>query len=57
MALERGKLSNVVRVMTGATVVATRTSGKKVILNRLLLMLLGLESTQQRDRFTLLKQE
>ena len=58
MALERGKLSNVVRVAAGATVgIATCTSGKKVYIKSILLMPLELALEQQRDRFTLLKQE
>ena len=60
MALERGKLSNVVRVAAGATVgIATCTSGKKVYIKSIIAHAAGdwKSLEQQRDRFTLLKQE
>ena len=58
MALERGKLSNVVRVAAGATVgIATCTSGKKVYIKSIIAHAAGTGINWQQDRFTLLKQE
>ena len=59
MALERGKLSNVVRVAAGATVgIATCTSGKKVYIKSIIAHAAGTgDRNSNRHRFTLLKQE